>query len=531
MRVSILLPFLMLSLYAQHKGGAAVEGKITFISSQNFYVQFESTEGLQTGDTLYVVEKTDTLPGIIIRYLSTRSLAGEKVGKHDAPFTVGQKFIAFPRAKAEEKPVEPTSGLKPRTFLRGATGTKESAHPDEMKWQGRVSLLSASDFTSGAGNESQRWRGSVNLTADNFFVPKLSLTNYMLLSFSGSEWKTVKKSPFNNARVYDLALSYRIDSVSTIWGGRHLNYRMANAGTVDGLQFETSVNSFMLGVVVGSRPSITDNGVDLNLLQVGGYAARIDRNSDGVGMENTLAFLNQTYKSKTDRRFLYLQHSNNFLTKTDIFVSSEVDLYKVESGTGKSALDLTSVYSSVRYTPIRELSLSLSYDARRNVVYYETYKTYLDSLFSNDLLKGLRWNVTCQPFGRVSIGLNGSLQSQMKDSRPSQNYGMFAYFSGLPWIGTDATLNATTLTGSYLKGMTGSLELSKNVLEDMYASIGYRTFQYEYSSSGTKYVQNVLFGNVSFALLHSVMLSLNYEGVYEKSGNGNRLYIDLTKRF
>ena len=56
-------------------------GKITFQSSQNIYVRFDNTDGIKTGDTLYVKLKKKLIPVIVVKYLSVSSCSGENMGK------------------------------------------------------------------------------------------------------------------------------------------------------------------------------------------------------------------------------------------------------------------------------------------------------------------------------------------------------------------------------------------------------------------------------------------------------------------
>jgi hypothetical protein len=69
---------------------------------------------------------------------------------------------------------------------------------------------------------------------------------------------------------------------------------------------------------LGSRPDYSNYGYNLDLLQFGGYVNRSDSIGDGT-MQNSIAVMQQMNNSKTDRRFLYLQHNNNIFNKTSLF--------------------------------------------------------------------------------------------------------------------------------------------------------------------------------------------------------------------
>ena len=129
------------------------------------------------------------------------------------------------------------------------------------------------------------------------------------------------------------------------------------------------------------------------------------------------------------------------------------------------------------------------------------------------------------------IRVERGVQSQKSDSKLSQNYGGYVYIASLPLISADMNLNGTYIEGSYLKGFTGSGEISRNIISDVYLSIGYRTFRYKYLSVAGDYVQNSIYSDLSYSISRKLMLSINYEGVYEDSGKTQRLYIDITTRF
>ena len=55
------------------------EGKVEYISSQFIYVHFGNTEGLKTGDSLFVKKNGKYIPQLIIESLSSRSAATQSI--------------------------------------------------------------------------------------------------------------------------------------------------------------------------------------------------------------------------------------------------------------------------------------------------------------------------------------------------------------------------------------------------------------------------------------------------------------------
>ena len=98
-------------------------------------------------------------------------------------------------------------------------------------------------------------------------------------------------------------------------------------GAIDGLQFEKGFGNIRLGAIAGSRPNFQDYGFDFNLLQFGAYVSHVS-NKPGNYATTTLGAVQQMNSGKTDRRFVYFQHSSQLAKNLNMFGSFEVDLYE-----------------------------------------------------------------------------------------------------------------------------------------------------------------------------------------------------------
>ncbi|MBK7230145.1 MAG: hypothetical protein IPH97_15035 [Ignavibacteriales bacterium] len=244
-------------------------------------------------------------------------------------------------------------------------------------------------------------------------------------------------------KLYDLNLNYQFNESTQFWFGRYLNRKISNISIVDGLQFEKAFSFLTAGVVIGSRPNFTDFGLNTKLFEYGIYLNRVDTLGNGI-MENTFSLFQQTNNLITDRRFAYLQHTNNIISNIYLFASTEVDLYK-RAGVEKDDFSLTSLYLSARYAPVREFSLNLSYDARKNVYYYETFKSLSDSVLENETRQGFRVRSVIRPFSNLSIGLQYGYRHSKSDVKPSENYGGNISYSMIPIIQSSFGVNFNRL--------------------------------------------------------------------------------------
>ncbi|HKJ81028.1 MAG TPA: hypothetical protein VJ954_03315 [Ignavibacteriaceae bacterium] len=513
-------------------------GKITYQSSQNVYVSFENTDGLTAGDTLYVKEKNKLIPVVKIKFISSKSCAGEKI----STISLNDKNIifAFYEMKEKSKPEnvavvkDTTTGIRADTNLVTKTASAEQITSKTSRYypssyNGRLSVQSISSVSNIVGStDLQRWRYSFNYNND--LSEKFSFSNYIVFAYNANSWSDIKTNLNNNLKIYDFTLSYRLDDKTTFWMGRHINPRVSNIGAVDGLQADRKFGNIYMGFMIGSRPNFNDYSYNIKLFEFGGYTGIKSKMGDGY-MDNTVAVFQQMNNMSTDRRYLYFQHTNSIIPMIRLFLSSEVDLFKKEKGAIKNTFDLTSLYLSIRFAPSNAFSLSATYDTRKNVIYYETYKFLIDTLFQNETRQGFRLNANFRPFNRMFLGLNAGYRYRQGDLKPSRNYGGYISYLGIPMLDISPSLSYTKIMSSYVDGSDFGFKLNKYVTDNIDMSIGYRKLQYSYTSFGSKTIQDIVSADLSFLILRNLNFTINYEGVFEKSNTFSRFFIDLTTRF
>lgn len=507
-------------------------GTVTYQSSQNVYVKFDNTEGIEQGDTLFRKLNNQLAPAVLVQFISTKSVAGEPIGNID--LKVDDKLFAVVEREIPEAKVEETTVPNPipvSTGIADETIKTDNRKINEPLITGKFSVQSYSNISNSQFfADNQRWRYSFSLKAKNIGGSRLSFSDYMTFAYRADQWSRISDNFGRSLRVYDFALSYDFTSKTSLWLGRHLNRKISNISSIDGLQFETGINQNYIGVVAGSRPNYTDLGFNLKLFEYGVYVGREDSLMNGY-MNNTIAFFEQTNDFKTDRRFLYFQHSNSLLPNTNIFVSTEVDMYKQIIGVKKNEFQLTSLFASVRYSLSRIVSFSINYDARKNVIYYETFKNFIDSLFENETRQGFNARINIRPVNRLNVGLTGGYRFQKSDIKPARNFGGYLAYSQLPAIEISPTLSYTKLITSYIEGGVAGLRLSRSLGNYFDVSLSYRNTQYKFYGSIGSLNQNSLSVDLSSFLLNPVFLSFSYEGIFEQTSTSGRILLDLTTRF
>src|SRR5450759_5170897 len=95
-----LLSVLSIELVAQ-SANESLSGKVSFVSPQNTYVRFKSTEGISTGDTLFIYSSGKLTPVLIVNNLSSASCVCTPITSRNLP--ISQDILARKKIR-EVKP-------------------------------------------------------------------------------------------------------------------------------------------------------------------------------------------------------------------------------------------------------------------------------------------------------------------------------------------------------------------------------------------------------------------------------------------
>jgi len=543
MRINMkqVLPVLLIFILGLRLNGQTVveskEGSISFVTTQNVYVKFQSTDNIAVGDTLFMTKDTKKVPALIVKDRSSISCVCIPITTKQ--LAVGEKISSQPKIIQPKKTAEVIAiPIIQPIQTKADTGTVKKELPVELKQDisGRIAVSSYSNF-SNVSDFSQRMRYTFSLNARNIADSKLSAETYISFVHKINEWSEVKENIYNGLKIYSLSLNYAFNKNNNIWIGRKINPRLSNVGAIDGLQYETKFKSITAGVFGGTRPDYMDYSFNASLLQYGGYLSHDLFTAKG-NMQTSVAFVEQKNNGYTDRRFAYLQHSNALLTNLYFFGSVEFDLFNKVLNDQDSTYsqnntpNLSNLYVSLRYKVIKQLSLSISYSNRQNVIYYETYKSIIDQLLDESTTQGYMFQVNYRPGNKLSIGANAGYRFSKQDPRPSKNLYSYITYSSIPWINASATLSATLMETSYINGKIYSLGLSRDIIPGkLYGGIGYRYVNYKFVSNETPLVQNMAEMDLTWRIMKKLSFSVNYEGTFEKGINYDRIYVNLTQRF
>lgn len=525
------------NLYGQDTPGF-VEGKVSYITMQNIYVRFEATGLVQKGDTIFIMKDQKMVPLFISESVSSMSGVGKPLGNmevkiSDVVYLKVKKSLLKKNDENEETPIVKSGSERKDSISSYSIKTipdKTKVPERQEKIRGRLAVSSYSYF-SNASDLNQRFRYTFSLSADNISGGRISTDSYIMFTHRLEHWADVEDNLFNALKIYSLNVNYDLSDRTRLSFGRKINPHISGVGAIDGLQAETKAGNFTFGAVVGSNPDYSDYSFNAKLFEYGAYLSHEFKNKNG-SMANSFAIFQQTSHGKTDRRFAYFQHDNSLAKNIGFYVSCELDLYTLKNGLPVNSVSLTSLYLSLRYRMSKQLSASLSYDARKNVIYYETFKNYLDQLLLDATRQGYQLRINYRPAKTITSGITGGYRFQKKDPKPMLNFNGFLTFSEVPGINASVNLTANWLQTSYVDGMIYGIQVYRDIVPSKLSTgIYYRLADNQYANYNSNSIQHMAQFELSWRLSKKLTFSANYDGTYDRNTKYHSVYINLIQRF
>lgn len=526
-------------------------GKVSYKTSKNVYVKFASTESINIGDTLFLNSKGKMIPALLVDNKSSIScvcspISITRINVSDEIF-VQKSYVEKP---LEENPLvlhennEVSSINQPRyrahneqivindeePNFEGKSENEKQREALKQNISGRVSITSYNTLSESRANHRMRY--TLAMRGDHLGNTRLSMDSYITFRHTLDEWEEVNNNINNALKVYSLALSYDFSSTSRLILGRKINPKISSMGAMDGVQFEHRAGNILFGALVGSRPGYQDYSLNLDLFQYGAYASH-ELVSNTMLLQNTLGYIEQRNSGKIDRRFIYFQHSSSLFKNLNLFTSAEVSLYESINDQSNNVFDLTNLYASMRYRFSRKLSVSASYDNRKNVQYYETFKSFIDKLIEQETRQGVRLNASYRLIKNVIWGVNAGWRFQKSERNLSKNLNSYLTFSRIPSLNIRTTLTANFLQTNYLNSKIFGIRVSREIIpRKLDGNINFRMVDYRYLNYESVTKQNIASINLSWNIIKKLRLYVDYEGTFNHQHMlYHRIYTKIIQRF
>ncbi len=525
--VILFFAFISSNIFAQDK--IELKGTVSFVTSNNVYIKFSSTKSIAIGDTLQISNKT--APCLIVKNKSSISCVCSKIGNCDIKKddeVIHKKSNNAREKIKKEKNVNNKSNIFEEIDDEEDKKGKNSIY--KQKIRGRISASSYSNI-SGQGDDRHRLMYRFSLNADHINNSKFSFESYLNYRqyINSGENSTPKEDLF---RVYNLALKYDINPSFSVAVGRKINNKISSIGDIDGLQLEKYFGAYYVGIVSGFRPDIYNYGFNPDLFEYGAYAGW-KSDFKNFYSQTTIGLLEQRNGSEIDRRYTYFQHSSTIMKKLRLFSSIELDIFSKVNGIESFEPRLTNLYVSASYRFNRKISLTLSYDSRKRVFYYETYQTEIEQLLDDDLARqGIRMRINVKPIKHLYTGVSYSKRFQSDLLNKSDNIYAYASLSRIPVVEGRFSVNANYNLSNYLESKILTLRHSRTLIKKkLNADFYYRIVRYNYNSTDISFDQNYYGANFSYYITRKLSFSIFGELSDSNLEENYRINLKLTKRF
>lgn len=508
-------------LFAQDDKNSLL-GKVSFVTSNNVYVKFDSTEKIKIGeflqlntqDCLQITEKSSTSVVCTIVNnceVKTDDTVTYKISVEKEPVIISENNVSD---------TIPTKVIEPKDTYP----EKQSIYSENI--YGRVSVASYNNL-SNLREDQHRLQGKFSLNADHIDDGKFSIETFLAYrnNITVPENYRGRTSIFN---VYNLNAKYDATPSLSFTLGREINSKASIFGANDGLQIEKYFGNFYVGAVGGFRPDFFDYGFNSDLLQYGGYLGIESKTANYYGT-TTLGAMEQTNAGATDRRYIFFQHSSTIASNLNLFGSGEMDIF----GNSGSTTRLTNLYLSARYRFSKAANLMVSYDSRKQIIYYETFQTEIERILDEDLARqGIRVRLNVRPAKIIWMGASYSSRFQTGEQNKSDNIYGYITLTKIPAIGGRLNASYNMNTSRYLKSNIFSVRHSRDLVKNkLNAEFYYRMANYDYENQITKYKQNYYGIALSYRISRSWQFNISGEMSNLENENNYRFYTQLTKRF
>lgn len=531
--------FYLFLIYSPLWGGKdAAVFRVGYVSAENVYLQSGKSSGLSIGDQLVIKNGNEIIAEIEIIYISENS-ASCKILKQNASILAGNSAYITKQSTTKitteaveqistagrfddppaQKTFRTTSSKQRTTRIRG-TISSQMYHFDH-KGEGDF------DFSQ----PSFRFRLKVeNLWNRNLFLTINSRARYNQrnrsynLNIPETEWRN---------RIYELSFSYVNETEPVNFKvGRIISNFISGAGYIDGAQIQLNLSPhFRAGILGGFQPEWQYSKFQSSLQKYGGYLNFFTGDYQSLRIESTLAAVGIYHSSTVSREFIYLQNNLRSSYRWQIYQSAEIDINRKwrEEKSGKSVA-LSNFYVSAFYQVSDPVKIGLSYDNRKNYWSYEVM-SMPDSLFDDNLRRGIRGYITLRLPAQFSIYLNLGYRKREGDSESTNSFSIGLNKSNLIVRGVFINLIGAGFSNPSSDGSNYSARLGKYFAGGNCLSVTYGNYYYKSSTTPTEVNNRWLRFSGQFQLYRRLFLSAEYEAGLSGDIEGDKFFGEIGYRF
>ncbi len=529
-----LFVWLSLSLCAQNRDSIGV-GTVSYVSKLHIYVKFTSTKGLERGDTLYF-DSSCTQPALIVINTSSTTAICDPIYLERSQFQKNTPIYGIFKVKQENVGVQqPRIVVSPddNTELQRARGVRKRSLRSRPRYSGRITLSSNSYFSEGTFSSNPgRHRMRSTFTFRGYHMHHMPL---FVDVYGGTDYTLgpLESEPFgsDNVRLYRAYARYEGRSFDCALG-RVMNRQVPAYGVVDGLQLAGKWNHWSLGTVLGFIPDYRSVRIHTDLSLMGLYLSF--NRQDSVYRNVHMGIFEQRYRGRTDRRFLYLQYYGQILPRMNVYAAGEFDLYEIVQQQAQSIFRLTNAYVNVSYYISRRWNLSLGYDNRRNIIYYEQWRDLPIGDFYDYHRQGYFFRMGFRPLRRMHISATTRWNFEKTMQTPESRYlNLTAAYTRVPLIGARVSVSYGLSENRYLSSAFLTARLSRSFFRHRLSlQLLYRRYQNRYLRAELSPSIRQTYGlSANFRLVRRVYLTSYYQWNTSGFGRSHRLHLRVSYRY
>lgn len=425
--LSILLLFLSTGLVNGQGSIQLIEGKVSYITSENVYVKFASTANISANDTLWIQQNGNLESALLVHAKSSTTCIGIPLNNREIKIdqVVYHRFKPSTQVDESVYVTLVDSGGQKTTV---SADTALTGSDEKLDVSGRVTLANYNNADFRYGTNNNRLFTAIALNLKNIGTPKISAKFYGNYTWTQPSSGLENSQSYSKMRIFNALARYDyMTNGSHLMLGRIYNNRLASMGASDGLQWEHHTKNWFLGALLGFRPDIREFSLNFEQIQYGAYIGnqvKVNR----YHAVSTIGYVEQTRSSATDRRYLAFQHSSN-IGRLNLFASSELELYNPIY----NKLRLSSFYVSANYRVVKKLRLFVSYDTRKAIIYYQSDMSNIDPFGNQDIGRnGLRIRVSNAFWKYWFVSASANFRFQSDQNNPASNYSFNLVYRNLP---------------------------------------------------------------------------------------------------
>lgn len=194
---------------------------------------------------------------------------------------------------------------------------------------------------------------------------------------------------------------------------------------------------------------------------------------------------------------------------------------------------LTSLYVSTQYKLTKWLDVFLSYDSRKQILYYETYKSEIEAYLSADEARqGVRARLNIRPLKKISIGMGYSRRFQSSGQNKSDNYDAYLTYTQLPLIKGSLSVNYNFNASNYLESNILSVRHSRTIIKNkLNVDLHYRMVKYANLTFDTEMEQQYFGCGFSYNAKRKIMFGASADMALREGETNYWINARIIKRF